>query len=193
MNLPSTDSRCLPWTLLIEQSIEERPELFTEESFVCVCTETSLDSDSPDEFARYATDFVNDRVNGSLCASITFPPTFASEYPGVRERCLFELRYGSVCINQWSGLAYALTTLPWGAYPGASLANVDSGIGNVHNTYLLDAYQKAVLEGPLISFPKSVWFPSHRNALRVARALLELYVSPTAMRIPRLLAYALTG
>ncbi|MFN9720084.1 MAG: aldehyde dehydrogenase family protein [Planctomycetota bacterium] len=177
---------CLPWTLLIDQSPSQRPDLFEKESFVAVCAETNLDAESPESFLRAAVDFVNDRVSGTLCASITVSTAFRK----LAQRELFDavsrLRYGTVCLNQWSGLSYALVSTPWGAWPGSTLQNPQSGMGNVHNTYLLDAVEKTVLDGPLISFPKPVWFPSHRRALAVATNLVKLYGSPSLLRLPRL-------
>ncbi len=96
-------------------------------------------------------------------------------------------------MNQWFGIAYGLTSPPWGAYPGATLEDIQSGIGNVHNTYLLDRIEKTVLEGPLINFPHPIWFPSHRKAVEVATRLLWLYLRPSIFRLPSLFAAAITG
>lgn len=188
-----TDDGSLPWTLLVDQSIESRPELFEEESFVCVCAETQLAAKSPEDFLAAATDFVNERLYGTLCASVTMPSGFRKRSPQTVESCLQNLRYGSVCLNQWSGLAYGLISPPWGAYPGATLANVESGIGSVHNTYLLDRYEKTVLEGPLINFPKPVWFSTHSNGIKVAERLLQLYHRPSIIQLPKLFLAALRG
>ncbi|MDG2130699.1 MAG: aldehyde dehydrogenase family protein [Fuerstiella sp.] len=190
---PPDPEGCLPWTLLTGQSIDARPDLFQEESFVCVCAETQLDATSPAKFLEVATNFVNDRVTGTLCASVSIPPGFRSQQADAVERCITDLRYGSVCINQWSGLAYGLVSPPWGAYPGATPENVQSGIGNVHNTYLLDRIEKTVLEGPLINFPRPVWFPSHGRSVDVATRLVQLYHRPSVFRLPGLFSAALLG
>ncbi len=187
------DRGCLPWTLLTGQSIDVRPELFQEESFVCVCAESSLDAATPAQFITIASDFVNERVTGTLCASVTVPRSFRRAHFELFERSLSKLRYGSVCVNQWSGIAYGLTSPPWGAYPGATLRNVQSGIGNVHNTYLLDQIEKTILEGPLVNFPKPVWFPSHRKSVDVATHLLNLYHRPSVFNLPSLFFAAATG
>lgn len=187
------DRGCLPWRLLTGQSITERPELFQDESFVCVCAETQLSGDTADQFLAEATEFVNNRMTGTLCASVTIPPGFRTQHATAFERCLTQLRYGSVCVNQWSGLAYGLTSPPWGAYPGATVRDVQSGIGNVHNTYLLDRVEKTVLEGPLVNFPKPIWFPAHRNAVDVANRLVRLYHNPSVLHLPGLFAAAITG
>ncbi len=192
-NMQPDDRGCLPWTLLTGQSITERPELFQEESFVCVCAETQLGGDTPEQFLAAATEFVNDQMTGTLCASVTITNEFRTRHTTAFERCLSQLRYGSVCVNQWSGLAYGLTSPPWGAYPGATLRDVQSGIGNVHNTYLLDRVEKTVLEGPLVNFPKPIWFPSHRKAVDVANRLVRLYENLSALHLPGLFAAAISG
>ena len=183
----------LPWTLLADQSIDVRPELFQEESFVCVCAETALDADSPARFLEAVTEFVNERVHGTLCASVTIPSEFRRTHAAVFDRCVQNLRYGSVCVNQWSGIAYGLVSPPWGAYPGATICDVQSGIGNVHNTFLLNRIEKTVLEGPLINFPKPIWFPSHANSVNVATRLLSLYHRPSLFKLPPLFFFAATG
>ncbi|MCP4510386.1 MAG: hypothetical protein GY826_28765 [Fuerstiella sp.] len=132
-------------------------------------------------------------MTGTLCASVSIPPGFRSQQADAVERCITDLRYGSVCINQWSGLAYGLVSPPWGAYPGATPENVQSGIGNVHNTYLLDRIEKTVLEGPLINFPRPVWFPSHGRSVDVATRLVQLYHRPSVFRLPGLFSAALLG
>lgn len=187
------DTGAFPWCLLEDQRVTERPELFQRESFVCVCAETALSADTPERFVSVATEFVNEQLTGTLCASVTFPNEFRRQSFEAVDTCLETLRYGSVCVNQWSGLPYGFTSPPWGAYPGADLKDVQSGIGNVHNTYLLDHFEKTVLKGPLINFPKPVWFPGHRNGVKVAERLVALYHQPSVWRLPSLFAAALQG
>ncbi|MEM7314046.1 MAG: NAD-dependent aldehyde dehydrogenase, partial [Planctomycetota bacterium] len=187
------ENGCLPYRLLVDQHIEERPELFEQESFVPVCAETSLVAESPADFLRTAVDFVNDRLFGTLCGTVTLPKAFKGENPAAVEQAINRLRYGSLCINQWSGLAYGLIGPPWGAYGGHTLQQVGSGIGSVHNTYLVDNVEKTVLEGPLISFPKPVWFSNHRKSRQVGERLLALFHRPSPLRLPSLFAAALTG
>lgn len=187
------EENALPWTFLTNQRIDERPNLFCEESFVGVCAEIAIEAADPEDFLEAAVEFANNRLAGTLCASITIPDLFANRSSELLRRILLEMRYGCVCINQWSALAYSLLTPPWGGYPGATLDRVESGIGSVHNTFLLDQYDKAILKGPLVNFPKPVWFSTHGNALSTARRLLSLYQRPTATRLPALFASALWG
>ncbi len=187
------ENGCLPWLFLPDQKYDERPDLFEQESFTCICAETALDAPSPVEFLQSAVSLANEKVTGTLCATITVTGDFEREHAKTLDTCIDELRYGTVCINQWSGLAYALITVPWGACPGSKLDNVESGIGSVHNTYLLDGFQKSVLRGPLINFPKPVWFAGNRKSVTVAKHLLNLYAKPALIRLPKLLLAALRG
>jgi hypothetical protein len=193
LNTDLDENNSLPWTFLTNQRIDEHPHLFCEESFVGVCAEIAVEGADPEDFLEAAVEFVNDRLAGTLCASVTLPDLFASRNSELLRRILLEMRYGSVCINQWSALAYSLLTPPWGGYSGATLANAESGIGSVHNTFLLDQYDKAILKGPLVNFPKPVWFSTHGNALSTARRLVSLYQRPVATRLPALFASALLG
>ncbi|MFM7928934.1 MAG: hypothetical protein ACKO9Q_14585, partial [Pirellula sp.] len=71
--------------------------------------------------------------------------------------------------------------------------DAQSGIGQVHNTYLLERVEKTILYGPLVSFPKPVWFPDHRNALQVGRELIGFYHQPSYGKLARVFKNALLG
>jgi hypothetical protein len=192
-NIDPDDSGCLPYRLLESQSIDQNPLVFQEESFTCVCVETPLASQTASEFLDEAVALCNLRLPGTLCASVSFPKLFVEQKRRIISQALGTLRYGCVSVNQWSALAYSLLTPPWGGAPGASLEDAQSGIGQVHNTYLLERVEKTVLYGPLVNFPKPVWFPGHRNALRVGRELIGLYHQPSNYRLMKLFQHALIG
>ena len=192
-NIDPDDSGCLPYRLLESQSIDQNPLVFQEESFTCVCVETPLASQTASQFLDEAVALCNLRLPGTLCASVSFPKLFVEQKRRIISQALGTLRYGCVSVNQWSALAYSLLTPPWGGAPGASLADAQSGIGQVHNTYLLERVEKTVLYGPLVNFPKPVWFPGHRNALRVGRELIGLYHQPSNYRLMKLFQHALIG
>jgi hypothetical protein len=88
---------------------------------------------------------------------------------------------------------YAMMSPPWGGFPGSTLADPQSGIGWVHNTFLLDGIEKSVLEGPLTVFPKPPWFPGHAGAERVAWSYLRLYHKASWINVLRLLSASING
>lgn len=179
----------LPWTLVRNVDPELSPHFFEQESFVCVCAETGLAAASPEEFLTVATDFVNDRLWGTLCAAITVPRQFRKSQLGKKifAECLSKLRYGAIGVNQWPGLVYALMAPPWGGSPHATPTDPQSGIGWVHNTFLVEGIEKTVTEGPLTQFPKPIWFPSYKNPEPVAWRLLEYYAEPSLWNLQRVL------
>ncbi|WP_218934113.1 aldehyde dehydrogenase family protein [Rosistilla ulvae] len=191
--MPSGDEESLPWTLIRDARPDRTPHLFEEESFVCVCAETQLDEAAPDRFLEQAVDFVNDRVFGTLCCTLTLPDAWRKQHRTQLERAIDRLRYGSVCLNQWSGIVYGLMTPAWGGHHSGTLAAPASGLGHVHNTFGLAGIDKTVLFGPLSSSPKPVWFPSHRTADRLGRSLIRFYEKAGPMRLPAIIYHALRG
>lgn len=185
--------RFLPWTFRHDIDIAVEPEYFKEESFVCVFGETSLEAATTTGFLGAAVDFVNDRMWGTLSAALTVPQDFQRRHAGELGTLVDRLRYGIVGINQWPGVAFALMSTPWGAFPGATLQDVQSGIGSVHNTFMLDKPEQTVVSSPLTIFPKPMWFSTHRCPEVIARKLIRLYLQPTYWRLPSLLISAMRG
>ena len=185
----------LPWTLLRDVEPDERPRFFDEESFVCVLVEVALDAPTPEAFFHKAVDFANQRLSGTLCAAVTHPSGFRSGTSNERllQAAVGELKYKAVAINHWPGLMYAMMSPPWGGFPGSRLADAQSGVGSVHNTFMLGGIEKSVLEGPLTMFPKPPWFPGHSRAERVAWSYFRLYHTPSWINAAQLILASLTG
>ncbi len=185
------DSGYLPWTVRRDIDLHDQLQMLSEESFVCVCGEVCLEAESPEDFLRKAVGLMNDRIWGTLAASLTIPNRMQGD--DELRNAIRDLRYGMIGVNQWSAIGFALMSPPWGAYPGSTLADVQSGIGFVHNTFLLNRPEKTILRSPLASRPKPIWFPSHRCPESVAWQLLNLYTQPSVWHLPRLLASSLRG
>ena len=152
----------------------------------------SLIAASEQEFLERAVDFTNERLWGTLSCTITLP---AGCRRGASrraiDRCLDRLRYGVVGINQWTGVGYATAALPWGGYPGSTLKDPHSGTGRVHNPLLLEDVEQAVFEGPLVTWPRPIWFPSHPDPEPAAWDLFELSRQPGWSRLGRLMRSSL--
>jgi acyl-CoA reductase-like NAD-dependent aldehyde dehydrogenase len=183
-----SDNSALPWTIVRDVSPVTHPRYFREESFVCVAAETALSANSPEDFLDAVPEFCNGKLHGTLGATIIVHPKFRRAVGNETRlwRAVSELRYGTVAINHWSALGYAIMCSPWGGYPDGTLQNPQSGSGWVHNSFMLDGVEKTVIEGPLTVWPKPFWFPSHRTAHKLAWQVLDLYRRPSALRLPRL-------
>ncbi len=193
INLAEPADGQLPWTLIRDAKIETTPHLFREESFVCVCAETTLEESSPTRFLKAAVRFANEELFGTLCATLTVTNEFRQQQLVELETAIEQMRYGSVCINQWSGVVYGLMSPPWGGHASATLESPESGLGHVHNVFGLQDFDKSVLWGPLCNWPKPVWFHSHRTAYQAGLELIRFYTRPSVFQLPKLFFLALRG
>ncbi len=173
---------------------EERDGLaFTSESFCAFAAETALPAPNAARFLERAVEFCNERLYGTLNAGVILHPATARSLGSRLDDAVAALRYGSVGINHWPAMSYALGSTTWGAYPGATVDDVQSGIGVVHNASFFDAPEKSVIRGPFRVFPKPVWFVTHRGAHRVGPRLVALEGNPSLARVPGIVIAALAG
>ncbi|MET0303596.1 MAG: aldehyde dehydrogenase family protein [Microbacteriaceae bacterium] len=108
------------------------------------------------EFLDAAVAHANESLVGTLGANVLIDPVTEAALGGGFERAIAELRYGSIAINAWTAFVFLTPTLTWGGFPGATLQNVESGIGVVHNALLLDHVERSIARGPFRPFPRSV-------------------------------------
>ena len=129
--------------------------LETTEYFAPVLGVVSLPGNGQ-EFLDGAVAHANDRLTGTLGANVLIDPVTQTALGEGFDQAIADLRYGSIAINAWTGFGYLTSTMTWGGFPGATLADVGSGIGVVHNALLLDRVERSVAQGPFRPFPRSV-------------------------------------
>jgi aldehyde dehydrogenase (NAD(P)+) len=185
----------LPWTLVTGLDSGSDDPAFRTEPFCAILSETTVASEDPVEYLAQAVEFVNARVWGTLCAHVVVHPRTQRDpgLAGAFERALTRLRYGTVAVNAWCGYGFGAGTTPWGAYPGASLTDIQSGRGFVHNTRMLEKVEKTVIRHPARTFPKPVYFPSHRTVEQVGKRLVALEAKGSWLEMPGLVGAAVRG
>jgi len=186
----------LPWAIVEGVDPEQRDDIcFTTEAFCSVFTETALPADSTAEFVDRAVAFANDTLWGTLNATvIVHPRTQREPAAGAAvERALADLRYGTVALNAWAALGFALGVMPWGAFPGNSPTAIGSGAEMVHNTMMFAHPQKSVIRAPFRPLLKPVWYVSHRTAHRLTPRLSRFEASPSPAALPAIVALAILG
>ncbi|MCB1056989.1 MAG: aldehyde dehydrogenase family protein [Acidobacteria bacterium] len=186
----------LPWGLVPDVDPARAADpCFTTEAFCGLFSETALEAETPADFLDRAVDFANDTLWGTLNVTLVVHPASLRD-PETRaalDRAVANLRYGTVSINHWAAVGFALMTTPWGAFPGHDLYDVGSGQGVVHNALMFDRPQKAVLRSPFIAFPKPPWFVTHRTSYPLSQALADFERKPSLLKLPRIFWNALRG
>ena len=186
----------LPWTLVLGLDPKDPKERnFYDEPFCAILSETEIGSSDPVEFIKQAVPFVNDHVWGTLSSMLFVHPKSEAD-PTIRaavDGALSDLRYGTVAVNVWPALAYALCSTPWGGHPSATLADIQSGLGWVHNTVMLEDIEKCVIRAPLKPSPKQVYFPSHKTVHQLGQKLVAFEAAPSWLKVPGLAMAALRG
>jgi aldehyde dehydrogenase (NAD(P)+) len=149
-----------------------------------------------EEFLRGAIAHANDRLTGTLGANLLIAPTEQKAMGARLDELLVDLRYGTIGVNAWSAVGFLTPAATWGAFPGADLADVSSGIGVVHNALLLDDVERTVVRGPFRPFPRSVlagqfslfpkppWFVTARSAGKTGRKLTAYAGDPGWTGLP---------
>lgn len=164
------------------------------EVFAPALSVKNLDTRRPEEFLKQAIDYCNKRLSGTLGANIIIHPNTIKEIGRERfEEILCDLRYGSIAINGWVGMVYGLVRPPWGAIPGHTLDDVQSGIGTVHNTLMFDRPERTVVELPFRSKPKPAWFIGNQRAGILGQLVTEFLHTPSYFKVPKIIWNALRG
>jgi hypothetical protein len=108
------------------------------------------------------------------------------------ERAIENLRYGTIGVNYWAGIGFALAVSSWGAFPGHEIYDIQSGNDVVHNTFMFSRVQKSVIRGPFRSIPTPPWFVTRGKAASQLLKNLALFeADPSPWKIPALLRDAL--
>lgn len=184
----------LAWTLIREVDSDKPDDpLFHNEPFCGILSETTLDSADPAEFLTRAVDFLNNQVWGTLNACIIIHPKLERDATvgKVLDTAITDLRYGTVAVNHWPAVCYGTGTMPWGGHPSATLKDIQSGIGWVHNTFMLHGVDKSVVRGPIRVVPKPMWFYNNTKSAAVGPRLVDMEAKPSWAKLPGLLIKAL--
>ncbi|HEX5630243.1 MAG TPA: aldehyde dehydrogenase family protein [Acidimicrobiia bacterium] len=181
----------VPPTLLEGFDAAQSSPVFDEEAFCQVMAVVDIDQPDPGRFLDAAVEFCNDRLRGTLNATLLVDPATAHRPDTGLDRAVERLRYGSIGVNVWAAAAFPLGVTPWGAFPGHRRNDVQSGLGFVHNARLVDRPQKSVITAPFVMTPAPPWSVFHRRATAALRAVARFEADPGPLRFAAVLASAL--
>jgi aldehyde dehydrogenase (NAD(P)+) len=194
-NIGNSENGTLPWSIIANFNADDLNEkFFQEEAFCSVIAIVEVGASEPIDFLKKATDFVNNKLWGTLNATlIVHPKTLKnSNNNAAFEKAIHELNYGAISINTFIGLLFC-TGAPWGAYPNNNKQNIQSGNDFVHNTNMLEGIEKTVLRAPLTVFPKPAWLTSHKKAKVVTQKLVDMEENASWSKVPGIVMAAMQG
>lgn len=178
----------------------------TFEVFAPALAVTELPCLDDEAFLIAAIGYANQNLAGTLGANILIHPQTLRQIGQRRfDEIITNLRYGTIAINGWTGIGFLLPQARWGAFPGHTLDNIESGIGAVHNTMLFDRPQRTVVEAPFTPFPRNLlslsftllprppWFITNRRANVLGRLLTRFQARPSFAELLAIFANALRG
>jgi aldehyde dehydrogenase (NAD(P)+) len=193
-----------PVTFITDLDPGNRSEVcFTTEFFGAVLGVVRIPGSDAASYLKNAVGFANEMLDGNLGANVIVHPAVIATEAEVIERAVQDLRYGTIAVNSWVGVAFAMTRATWGGFPGNRRNNIQSGSGIAHNALMLDGVERTVVHGTFAPFPRTirqrVWhaeplpphFVTNRNAAVIGERITEYAVTGSVRPIPGLLAAAL--
>ncbi len=178
---------------------------FQKELFGPVFAQTSLPGKDAGEFLRNAVQFCNERLYGTLGATILIHPKTIKQLGADFETALTDLHYGAIGVNIWSAAAFMLVQATWGAFPGHNSADIQSGIGFVGNSFLFEKPERTVIRGSFYPFPrtwlhgdpaflpKPPWFVTNKTAHITTKRVARITLDQRFRHLPAILLSALRG
>jgi Aldehyde dehydrogenase family len=186
----------LAWTLIAGMTARRSADIcYDTEAFCGLFAETGVEADGVPDFLATAVRFCNEKLWGTLNATIVVHPRTLAE-AGAREaveRAIADLRYGSVSVNHWAAINYALGVATWGAFPGHTPDDIQSGTGVVHNTLMFDRPEKSVVRAPFRVWPAPPWFVTNRAAASLGPKLARFEARPSLRGALGVFATAVRG
>ncbi len=160
----------------------------------------------PEAYLRAVIKYANENLHGTLGANILIHPRTIRKIGRKKfERLIAELHYGTIAVNAWTGLGFLMAQVPWGAFPGHTLDDVQSGIGTVHNSFMFDRPERTVVKAPFRPFPRNLlsgsftllprppWFVTNKKQHKIGKLLTGFLYKPSWLKIPRIFLNALLG
>lgn len=164
-----------------------------DEHWCGVIQEVRIKSKSLQDYVERAADFCNNQLWGDLSCAVFVDPKTQKHSKEELDYLISSLKYGSVAVNCPTTLIFAVPSLTWGAYPGNTLLDIQSGNTCVHNSACLKATQKSVLYAPWKPPFYPVWNYDTVNLENSARCMVKFFAYPSFGTFAALAMQALLG
>ena len=202
LSSPGHDQRrvVVPLKAKAQQDYAENTEVFAP-----VLSVMDMRGSDAESYLENAISYCNEHLHGTLGSNILIHPKVKRQLANKWNRMIGELKYGCIAINAWTGLGFLTVQTPWGAFPGHTIDDIQSGKGFVHNTFMFDQVERSIVEAPFRPFPRTLlhgsftllprppWFVTNKKADKLGMLLTRFQHSPGWLKIPRIFLNALLG
>ncbi|MEU0785080.1 aldehyde dehydrogenase family protein [Streptomyces sp. NPDC006173] len=191
--------------VLVPDVTDPDDPMLTDEVFASALGVVRLPGADAPQFLTEATEFANEKLPGTLGATLLVHPRTERAHRAAVDDAVTALRYGTLGINCWSAFGFLLGHTPWGAHPGHTPQDIGSGIGFVHNTFMLEDIEKTVLRAPFAPAPRGLftgspslsprppYYVTNRTGRTTMQRLTAYTTDPGWSRLPSIFASALRG
>jgi acyl-CoA reductase-like NAD-dependent aldehyde dehydrogenase len=183
----------LPWTFITDVDPDNSDDIcFRREAFCSLFAETALKATSIVDYIERAVEFANNTLWGTLNATVIVHPHSLADplVAAAIEHAIENLRYGTVLINLLAYYSYHFMVTPWGAFPGHSIYDIQSGTGKTANMLMFEQPQKSVARAPFRK-PLDPVIVTSKRAKDFAREMTYFEAAPTLWKLPGLFWTAL--
>jgi len=172
------------------ENVDQNSFALQTEIFGPVLTSLQISSTNEKEFFQSAIQFCNEKLFGTLSATVIVSPE-SEKAIGNFEEQLTSLKYGSIGINSWALNSYMYPPLTWGAFPGHIAEDIQSGIGQINNLLMFDKVERSVFRSPFIS-PLHSHIPILLDS-KIYKRMSWLLLRPSYFRLISLLSGVMIG
>jgi hypothetical protein len=164
-----------------------------EEAFCLMLAEIPLEGTAADPaaFLTKAVDCCNHHLSGTLSCTLVADPRTQRNLGSQLDDALAALHYGTVGVNTCSLMLSFFPPLSWGAYPGHTPEDIQSGVGVINNTLMFEKIEKSVLWTPFVS-PLHLQ-PGTARDKAIGHRLARYALRPSYARLVRLLSAVVLG
>ena len=177
--------------VLFIENIDEDSYAAKNEDFCQIISEVSLDVPVlTSDFLPFAVDFCNQKLIGTLSASIIIDEDTKKSFSSVLDQAVTELKYGAIAINNMPPLIFLNPYLTWGGNEEGSI--VESGRGNFGNLLCFENIEKSIISSSFIS-AGHLMNTNKKTFDALAHTMTMYTVNPTWFNLIKLASTAMMG
>lgn len=173
--------------------VEEDGYAVNNEAFCQIINEIPLDvAAEPEAFLRYAVDFCNSKLHGTLGACLLVDEDTRKQHQNAVSQAVADMHYGGITVNTMPPFVFLSPYLTWGGNEQREGQPFVSGHGNFGNLLGFENIEKSVIEDSFMS-PGHMINRSKAAFDTLSNGMARYAVDPSWMNLTRLVGGAMTS